>query len=182
VFYGDEIGMGEELQLEGRMSVRTPMQWSPGPAAGFSAVGHDQLVRPVVSGAFGPDEISVAVQQRTPDSLLHFMRRLIHERREAPELGWGVSTLVESEPTALFARRSDWQESTVVVVHNLAAEPVAAELELGADVEGVDDLLELREHRVDRGRLPVELDAYGYLWLRARRSRPSPRSRRSASV
>jgi hypothetical protein len=54
-------------------------------------------------------------------------------------------------------------------VHNLSAEPVAAELDLGEGVEGVDDLLELREHRVDGGRLRVELDAYGYLWLRALR-------------
>ena len=140
VLYGDEIGMVEDLRLEGRMSVRTPMQWG-----------------------------TVAEQQRTPDSLLRFMRRLAHERREAPELGWGVSTLIENEPTALFARRSDWQGSTVFVVHNLSAEPVAAELDLGDDVQGVDDLLELREHHVDGGRLRVELDAYGYLWLRALR-------------
>jgi len=87
--------------------------------------------------------------------------------REAPELGWGVSTLIENEPTALFARRSDWQGSTVFVVHNLSGEPVAAELDLGEDVVGVDDLLELRDHHVDGGRLRVELGAYGYLWLRA---------------
>ena len=87
------------------MSVRTPMQWS-----------------------------AVAEQERTPDSLLRFVRRLAHQRREAPELGWGVSTLIENEPEALFARRSDWQGSTVFVVHNLSAEPVAAELDLGEDV------------------------------------------------
>ena len=124
LLYGDEIGMVEDLALEGRMSVRTPMQWS-----------------------------AVAEQERTPDSLLRFVRRLAHERREAPELGWGVSTLIENEPAALFARRSDWQGSTVFVVHNLSAEPVTAELDLGDDVQGVDDLLELRDHRVEGGRL-----------------------------
>ena len=51
----------------------------------------------------------------------------------------------------------------------MPGEPVATEIELGDDVVGVDDLLELREHRVDGGRLGLELDAYGYLWLRARR-------------
>jgi trehalose synthase len=170
VLYGDEIGMGENLELEGRMSVRTPMQWSQGTAAGFSTEGPERLVRPVVDGPFGPGEISVAAQQRTPDSLMRFMQRLIHERREAPELGWGVSTLIENEPAALFARRSDWQGSTVIVVHNLSAEPVCAELELGEDVEALEDLLELREHSVVNGRLAVELDAYDYLWLRARPS------------
>jgi glycosidase len=122
------------------MSVRTPMQWS-----------------------------TVAEQERSADSLLRFIRRLAHQRRETPELGWGVSTLIENEPTALFARRSDWQESTVFVVHNLSDAPVAAELDLGDEVQGVDDLLELREHHVDGGRLRVELGAYGYLWLRALR-------------
>jgi glycosidase len=140
MLYGDEIGMVEDLRREGRMSVRTPMQWS-----------------------------DVAEQERTSDSLLRFVRRLAHERREAPELGWGVSTLIENEPVPLFARRSDWQGSTVFVVHNLSAEPVAAELDLGEDVVGVDDLLELRDHHVAGGRLRVELDGYGYLWLRAMR-------------
>jgi trehalose synthase len=138
MLYGDEVGMVEDLGREGRMSVRTPMQWS-----------------------------EVARQERTPDSLLRFVRRLAHERREAPELGWGASTLIENEPKSLFARRSDWQGSTVFVVHNLSAEPAVAELDLGEDVRGVDDLLELRDHHVDRGRLRVELGAYGYLWLRA---------------
>jgi maltose alpha-D-glucosyltransferase/alpha-amylase len=170
VLYGDEIGMGENLELEGRMSVRTPMQWSQGTAAGFSTAGPERLVRPVVDGPFGPGEINVGAQQRTPDSLMRFMQRLIHERREAPELGWGVSTLIENEPAALFAHRSDWQGSTVVVVHNLSAEPVCSELELGKDVEAVEDILALREHSVVNGRLAVELDAYDYLWLRARPS------------
>jgi maltose alpha-D-glucosyltransferase/alpha-amylase len=109
----------------------------------------------------------VARQERTSGSLLRFVRRLAHQRRAAPELGWGVSTLIENEPVALFARRSDWQGSTVFAVHNLSAERVTAELDLGDDVVGVDDLLELRDHHVDGGRLRVELDAYGYLWLRA---------------
>jgi trehalose synthase len=143
LLYGDEIAMREDLRREGRMSVRTPMEWD-----------------------------RVARENREPDSLLRFMRRLIHQRRETPELGWGVSALIETGPAALFARRSDWQGSTVIVAHNVSEEPVDAELDLGTDVEGVDDLLELREHDVQRGRLRIELDAYGYLWLRAHRRQP----------
>jgi glycosidase len=141
ILYGDEIAMREDLGREGRMSVRTPMEWD-----------------------------RVARENREPDSLLRFMRRLMHQRRETPELGWGVSALIETGPAPLFARRSDWQGSTVIVAHNLSEEPVAAELELGADVVGVDDLLEVRDHVVEHGRLRIELDAYGYLWLRARRT------------
>jgi trehalose synthase len=141
MLYGDEIAMREDLRREGRMSVRTPMDWD-----------------------------RVAHQKREPDSLLRFMRRLIHQRRDTPELGWGVSELIETGPAAMLACRSDWQGSTVIAVHNLSDVPVAGELDLGADVIGVDDLLELREHVVDRGRLPIELDAYGYLWLRVCRT------------
>jgi maltose alpha-D-glucosyltransferase/alpha-amylase len=139
LLYGDEIGMGENLALDGRMSVRTPMQWD-----------------------------DVAEQRRRDDSLLRFMARLIATRRRTPELGLGRSTLIENEPPALFAHRCDWQGSTVVAVHNLSDERVAADLDLGAEVTAVDDLLELRDHRVERGRVHIDLDPYGYLWLRAR--------------
>jgi trehalose synthase len=169
MLYGDEIGMGEDLGLEGRMAVRTPMQWSPEPGAGFSDAA--ELVRPLLQGDFGPAHVSVAEQRRDPDSLLRFLTRLLHARREAPELGWGTSALLENDPPELLAHRCDWDGSTVVTVHNLSASPVAAELDLGTDVTGVDDLLELREHHVRDGRLRVELDAYGYLWLRTRAAR-----------
>jgi glycosidase len=138
ILYGDEIGMEEDLRRDGRMAVRTPMEWP-----------------------------RVAEQRRDPDSLLRFLTRLLHARRNTPELGWGTSTLVENDPPALLAHRSDWRGSTVVTAHNLSDAPVEAELVLGDDVEGVEDLLELREHEVRRGRLRVRLDAYGYLWLRA---------------
>jgi glycosidase len=140
------------------------MQWAPGPGAGFSAA--DRIVRPVVAGPFGPDRVSVAAQRHGEDSLLRFLTRLIHARRAAPELGWGTSTLLENEPEALLAHRCDWQETTVVTVHNLSPSPVQADLDLGEGVDGVDDLLEDREHRVDGGRLRVELGPYGFLWLR----------------
>ena len=169
ILYGDEIGMGEDLRLDGRMAVRTPMQWSAGPTGGFSDAPADRLVRPVPDGPFGPDAVNVAEQRRRGDSLLRFITRLVHERREMPELGFGESRLLENEPPALFAHRSDWQGSTVICAHNLSAEPVSAELDLGRDVDGVEDLLELREHTVRDGRLTMDLDGYGYLWLRARR-------------
>jgi maltose alpha-D-glucosyltransferase/alpha-amylase len=177
VLYGDEIGMGENLALDGRMSVRTPMQWTADPSGGFSDAPPSELVRPLPDGDAGPDRVNVADQRRRPDSLLRFMARLIHERRDTPELGLGTSTLLENEPPALFAHRSDWQGSSVFAVHNLSDEPVSAELDLGADVTGVEDLLELRDHVVRDGRLTVELGPYGYLWLRAVKRSAGPASR-----
>ena len=96
------------------------------------------------------------------------MERLIRRRRESPEFGWGTVTLLETQSPMLFAHRCDWEGSTVVTVHNLGEDEVEATLELGDDVVDVDDLLELREHELDGGRLHVTLGRYGYLWLRAR--------------
>ena len=131
ILYGDEIGMGEDLGLDGRMAVRTPMQWAPGPGAGFSAAPAERLVRPVPRGPFGPDAVSVWAQRRTEGSLLKDVTRLVHARRAAPELGLGTSRLLENDPAGVFAHRCDWQGSTVFTVHNLSGEPAVAELDLG---------------------------------------------------
>jgi trehalose synthase len=138
LLYGDEVGMGEDLDRPDRMSVRIPMDWSK--------VDH---------------------QRRDPDSLLNWMERLIRRRRELPELGWGQVTLLETTAPTLFAHRSEWDDGCVVAVHNLGEGHAEAEIELGEDVVAVEDLLEERDHELlDGGRLRVRLGRYGYLWLR----------------
>src|ERR687890_1470879 len=119
LFMGDELGMGEELAIPDRYAVRVPMQWSSAPSGGFSEAPAAELVRPQPGGAFGPAKVNATDQRRDPGSLLHHVQRLIRCRREAPELGWGTSTLIETEHPAVFAHRCDWEGSTVVAVHNL---------------------------------------------------------------
>ena len=93
LFYGEEIGMAENLEIEGRMSVRSPMQWSGEANAGFSTAAQEKLRRPVVAGDdYGPSAVNVADQRRDPDSLLNWMERLIRTRKECPEIGWGTSS------------------------------------------------------------------------------------------
>jgi trehalose synthase len=168
VFYGDEIGMGENLAIEDRYAVRSPMQWSPDPHGGFTKA--PEPVRPLTEGAFSPERVNVHDQRRDPGSLLHFMQRLILARRGRPEFGWGTVTLIECEAPSLLCHRCDWQGSTVVAVHNLGDGAATATLELGDDACGVDDVLEGRGFDVaEGGRLEVELGGYGYLWLLVRR-------------
>ena len=170
VFMGDEIGMGEQLRIPDRYAVRVPMQWSRGRNGGFSTATARDLVRPLTGGAFGPAEVNVADQRRDPGSLLRFFRRLIRVRRETPEFGWGSSTLIETADPALFAHRVEWEGSAVIAIHNLADRPATADLDLGPGATGVHDLLELREHHVERrGTCASSSTRYGYLWLRARR-------------
>ena len=92
LFYGEEIGMGENLDIEGRMAVRSPMQWSPERNGGFSTAAPSRVRRPVVEGAFGPEHVNVADQRGDPDSLLEFVSLLIRRYRESPELGWADFT------------------------------------------------------------------------------------------
>jgi trehalose synthase len=167
VFMGDEIGLGEQLAIPDRYAVRVPMQWSAGRTGGFSTASPRALVRPLASGAFAPAKVNVEDQRRDPDSLLRFVRRLIRARREAPEFGWGSSTLIETKDPAVFAHRVDWEDSTVVAVHNLGRRAATADIELGARVRGVHDLLADAEAPARRGgRLRLELEGYGGRWLR----------------
>src|SRR5690606_27675038 len=95
IFYGEEIGMGENLDIEGRLSVRTPMQWSPEPNGGFSTADRRRLARPIPDGDFGPDRVNVLDQRRESDSLLNWMERIMRRRRETPEFGWGTWSTVK---------------------------------------------------------------------------------------
>jgi trehalose synthase len=178
IFMGDEIGMGENLSIPDRMSVRVPMQWSDARNGGFSSAPAKELVRPLRSGRFGPKQVNVAAQRREDDSLLNFLERLIRRRKETPEFGWGSSTLIETSAGQLFAHRCEWQGSTVAAAHNLSGRKARATLDLGVEKGervAIDDLLETREHTTNRdGTLDVELDGYGYLWLRVRRSGERP--------
>lgn len=118
--YGDEIGMGDDLDLPGRTAVRTPMQWSAEENAGFSTADPDEVVRPVVSGGeFGYETVNVAAQRGDPDSLLGWFARLNRLRGECPEIGSGDCEILDADDPAVFAHAMTSDHGTVVAVHNL---------------------------------------------------------------
>jgi maltose alpha-D-glucosyltransferase/alpha-amylase len=166
IFYGEEIGMGENLEIDGRMSVRAPMQWSADRHGGFStAEDAKALHRPVAEGAFGPEHVNVAAQRRDPDSLLNWFERLIRRRRECPEIGFGKLTVLETGARSVLAHRCDWEDSTVVAVHELGGEAVEVEL----PVDDGDELVDLFDG--DDHELPatLRLDPHAARWFRVRR-------------
>ena len=173
LFYGEEIGMGENLEIDGRMSVRTPMQWSDEENAGFSKARPSRLRRPVVEGRFGPLAVNVAAQRRDPDSLLSWMERLIRRRRETPELGWGTWDVLKTNMSTVFAHRCDWEGRIVVAAHNLGEQPCVVRLELGGVPKDgrLDDLLDHRgaTSLADDGSLELKMDGYGFRWFRITR-------------
>ena len=176
LYYGEEIGMGEDLEAEGRMAVRTPMQWEPGRNGGFSNARPSRLVQRLVPGGFGPEHVNVADQRRDPDSLWTFMRGLIQTYRECPELGWGQFSVLDEPHREVLVHRCHWEGSTVVAVHNLSAEPVTASFTLdpsdtvGEEAVWLEDVL--RSEALETGpgaSVELPLDGYGHRWFRVRR-------------
>jgi trehalose synthase len=169
LFYGEEIGMGEELAADGRHAVRTPMQWSDGRNGGFSDAAPSRLPTPVVQGGFGPAHVNVMQQRRDPDSLLKFVTLLIQRYRETPELGWGDLEVLEQPHRAVLAHRLTKDDASTVALHNLAAEPCAVPIRLpdvDAGTKLVDQLCDGITELDEKGRAEVQLEGYGYRWLR----------------
>jgi maltose alpha-D-glucosyltransferase/alpha-amylase len=171
LFYGEEIGMAENLAIEGRMSVRSPMQWSGhAPNGGFSTADPSALRRPVVDDSvYGPEAVNVADQSRDPGSLLNWMERVIRARKDCPEVGWGSWEILEAGHPGLLAIRYDWEGRTLLALHNLGGVKITGEVDAeGIDAEALQELLGRGDHRPRPGeRLEVSLPRYGYRWLRA---------------
>ena len=168
LMYGDELGMGEDLSLPGRLAVRNPMQWSDRAAGGFSAA--DQTYRPTrPDGPFGYQAVNVSAQRHQPDSLHTWVTNTIRVRRECPELGWGQwRTLPVGDPRVL-AIEYHWRDGCVVTLHNLSAEPATAQLpdDLSISPSSRDVMEVLGDGESPAAIGPqIELAGYGYRWLR----------------
>ena len=167
--YGDEIGMGDDLNLPERNCARTPMQWSTEPHAGFTKSGRPIL--PVISdGPYGYEHVNVAEQRRDPNSLLNWTERIIRMRKEVPEIGWGDFQVLPIRDPAIFAVRYDWRNNSVLFVHNLDSIPreIAFSTGLSGD-QGrllVNLLSEDHSRAADNGKHHLLLEAYGYRWYR----------------
>jgi trehalose synthase len=165
LFYGEEIGMAEDLRAEGRLAVRTPMQWTPERNGGFSTAEPDDLPGPIPDGRFGPEHVNVADQQPDPDSLLAWIRLLIERYRECPELAWGRYTVLDTGEPSVLAHRCDLDGGTVVVAHNLADRTVTPRLPLEGSYE-LADVLDGRNTVRHEGTVPLELGPYACRWWR----------------
>ncbi len=170
LFYGEEIGMGENLDVPGRLAVRTPMQWTDQRNGGFSHAAPSRLRRPLVDGAFGPEHVNVAAQRADPDSLLAFVTLLIKRYRESPELGWADFLVLDQPHHQVLAHACSWDDRRIVAVHNLGPQPCTVPLTLeGCDSSHhLEDLLQQGGpvEVDDRGRVEVVLEGYGHRWLR----------------
>jgi maltose alpha-D-glucosyltransferase/alpha-amylase len=169
LWYGDEIGMGEDLSLDERNAVRTPMQWCDEPNAGFSTADPARLVRPVVTDrTFGYRRVNAAAQQRDPASLLNHVEKMIRVRKEHHELGWGAWKAIDGDDPRVLAIRSEYDGRVAVAVHNFSHTPCETALDLPRDeVRSLFEVLSNGEHPpLDRRSGRLQLEGYGYRWFR----------------
>jgi maltose alpha-D-glucosyltransferase/alpha-amylase len=167
--YGDEIGMGDNLQLPERNCARTPMQWSTEPNAGFTK--NAKPVMPIIDkGAYAFQHVNVAAQRRDPNSFLNWMERIIRMRKEVPEIGWGNFSFVSTRTREVLAIRYDWRNNSVLCVHNLSPEPREVRFSLNGQGDGscilVNLLSEDHSHPEDDARHCILIEPYGYRWFR----------------
>jgi maltose alpha-D-glucosyltransferase/alpha-amylase len=142
LYYGDEIGMGDNIYVGDREGVRTPMQWTGDRNAGFSRADPSQLYQAVLMDpGYHYQAINVEAQLRSPTSLLQWLRRLIRVRKKYPAFGRGTLKFVPCENRRVVAYLREYQDQIVLVVNNLSAFAQPAELDL----------------RNYRGQIPVEL-------------------------
>jgi maltose alpha-D-glucosyltransferase/alpha-amylase len=161
VYYGDEIGMGDNIWLPDRHGVRTPMQWSAARNAGFSEAAETYL--PVIdSGTFSYEQVNVAAQADDTDSYLNLTRSLITTRQSQPALRGGELAWVETGDPAVLAYRRRAEGQDVLCLFNLSDAPRSVDL---APSAGLVDLLRPDSAPIPPG--PWTLQPYAAHWLRA---------------
>src|SRR6202035_3917625 len=133
IYYGDEIGMGDNIYLGDRNGVRTPMQWSPDRNAGFSRTNPQKLYLPVIiDPEYHFEAVNVETQQNNPHSLLWWMKRLIEQRKQFKAFGRGTLEFLRPSNRKVLAFYRRFQEETILVVANLSRFPQHVELDLSA--------------------------------------------------
>lgn len=168
--YGQEIGMGDDLSLDGRNSVRTVMQWANAKSGGFSNADPDQLIRTLISeGEYGYEKVNVNDQHRDPDSMLNWVGRVIDARKEYPEFGWGIYEILDTGNSKVLAycRKSD--KGLALAAHNFSGEELEVQLNL-KDTEDIIDIFgDERYESFDCDSQKFKINPYGYRWMHKRK-------------
>jgi maltose alpha-D-glucosyltransferase/alpha-amylase len=172
LYYGDEIGMGDNVYLGDRDGVRTPMHWTADRNAGFSRADFAQLyLPPLMDPVSGYQAVNVEAQLRAPASLLLWMRRFIALRKEHPVFGLGTYEPIATGNSKIFAHIRRYEEDVILCVHNLSRAAQAVELDLSA-FEGMVPVEMLGRSAFPAiGKLPylLTLGTRGFFWFELKR-------------
>ncbi|HSN43038.1 MAG TPA: alpha-glucosidase C-terminal domain-containing protein, partial [Propionibacteriaceae bacterium] len=167
LYYGDEISMGDNIWLNDRDGVRTPMQWTDSPT-GFSDADPSTFYLPMIEGEYGPDKVSVAAQEADAGSMLHWLRSALLLRRTLPVFGQGTFTDLGGDNLAVLSYLREDADQAVVCVNNLTDAEQSVSLDLARFAGAVP--LELFSTESDEpidaaGAWSATLAPYEFRWL-----------------
>jgi maltose alpha-D-glucosyltransferase / alpha-amylase len=169
LYYGDEIGMGDNAFLGDRDGVRTPMHWTGDRNGGFSSADFAQLyLPPLMDPVYGYSAVNIEAQLRTPTSLLRWLHRFVELRKQHPVFGLGTYEPLQPSNPRIFAHVRRWEEEIVLCVHNLARSAQAAELDLAQFAGLVPEEMVGHTRFPPIGELPYLLTfgPRGFYWFR----------------
>ena len=175
LYYGDEIGMGDNIYLGDRNGVRTPMQWSPDRNAGFSKADPQRLyLPPIMDPIYGYEAVNVEAQQREPASLLNWMKRLIAVRRSSQAFGRGQLEMLLPGNRKILAYIREYGSEIVLCVANLSrsAQPVELDLRRFKGLVPVEMLGQTAFPPINDAPYLLTLHRYGFYWFRLSQTAP----------
>ncbi len=168
IYYGDEIGMGDNIYLGDRNGVRTPMQWTPDRNGGFSRADPARLYAPIImDSVYGYELVNVEAQSRSLSSLLSATKRLISVRKSTSAFGRGSMTFIRPVNRAVLAYVRRLGDEAILCVANLSRSAQATELDLSAWKDRVPLEMLGRTHFPAIGEMPymITLAPYGFYWF-----------------
>jgi maltose alpha-D-glucosyltransferase / alpha-amylase len=177
IYYGDEIGMGDNFYLGDRNGVRTPMQWSPDRNAGFSRADPQQLyLPPIMDPIYGYEAVNVEAQTRDRSSLLNWMRRMLAVRKTSQAFGRGGLRFIRPGNRKVLVYLRQYAEDTILCVVNLSRSAQPVEIDLSEHRGAIPIELLGRTPFPPVGELPyfLTLPAYGFYWFRLSREAAPP--------
>jgi maltose alpha-D-glucosyltransferase/alpha-amylase len=177
IYYGDEIGMGDNIHLGDRDGVRTPMQWSSDRNGGFSRADPPSLVLPpIMDPVWGYQAVNVEAQWRNPHSLLNWLRRMLVERSRHKAFGRGSLRLLLPQNRKVLAYLREHEDDTILCVVNVSRSAQAVELELNefAGRTPVELLGGTAFPQIGQLTYLLSLPPYGFYWFKLSRDEPPP--------
>lgn len=171
IYYGDEIGMGDNIWLPDRNGVRTPMQWTGDPGAGFSDQPVDEYYSPVISEPlYDPQTVNVHAQSADPDSLLNTMKKMVAVRKKHPAFGRGTFDWLQKENQTVAAYLREYQGERLVIANNLSGKNQTIQLD-PAKVKSSAQLVDLFSGQLysnsySSNSRQLSLQPWQYLWLK----------------
>jgi len=167
MYYGDEIGMGDNIWLPDRNGVRTPMQWSDETNAGFSDPTIQSLYSPIIDDeTYSPQKVNAEFQRKDTSSMWNAIRHMIAVRKEHQAFGWGEFEWIDCENKSVAAYRRTFKKETILVFQNLSDKTQKVSYKPKRSTSVRVDLLTQKEYISQGGKVSLELAPYQYLWLK----------------